>query len=449
MPIRTDAAPNPFSQPETHAPRRARRVFITVAEVSGDKHAAQLIRSLREIEPGIAIEGLGGPEMAAAGAVIHRDTVNKAAMGLRGALRAFEVYRLLRWTRHYFDAHRPDLWVGVDSPSMNFHFARIARERGIPSLQYVAPQLWAWASWRMKKLRRWVDRVACILPFEEKYFAGHGVPATFVGHPLFDELPTDRALRERAAGELKFPVIGLLPGSREGEAKANFGRMMRVAEQVFRAFPEARFLVPTTPATHPVVERLVTEARKSTSDEKPGAATPSLGAAIHFEKDAFDQFVPQCDLCITVSGTATLHVAGFRVPMIVVYHGSPLLWNLVGRWLIRTRTYALVNVLSAPSPAGRDPALHTVPEFVPWYGPVDAVADLAIDLLRHPEKLAQQQQKLDALIRSLDHPGASTNVARLAIELMDRSSGSAADAAGVLKAAHPAPSADGEVTPRA
>src|SRR5690349_21037909 len=169
-----------------------RRVFITVAEVSGDRHAAQLIRSLRQLEPDLVIEGLGGPEMAAAGATVHRDTVNKAAMGLRGALRAGEVYRVLRWTRRYFTEHRPDVWVGVDSPSMNFHFAKAAKALGIPTLQYVAPQLWAWAPWRMKKLRKWVDRVACILPFEEAYFREHGVDARFVGHPLFDELPGDR-----------------------------------------------------------------------------------------------------------------------------------------------------------------------------------------------------------------------------------------------------------------
>src|SRR5579862_3618146 len=145
----------------------ARRVFITAAEVSGDKHAAQLVRSLRALEPDLVIEGYGGAEMAAAGATVHRDTVTKAAMGWRGALRAFEVIRLLRWTKAYFQRHRPDLVIGVDSPSMNFHFERLAHGMGVPTLQYVAPQLWAWARWRMRKVRKWVDEVACILPFEE------------------------------------------------------------------------------------------------------------------------------------------------------------------------------------------------------------------------------------------------------------------------------------------
>src|SRR5918997_5843475 len=110
----------------------ARRVFITVAEVSGDRHAAQLVTALRQLDPELIIEGLGGPEMAAAGATIHRETVGNAAMGWRGALRAAEVWNLLRWTRRHFALHKPDLVVGVDSPSMNFHFARLGKSVGAP-----------------------------------------------------------------------------------------------------------------------------------------------------------------------------------------------------------------------------------------------------------------------------------------------------------------------------
>lgn len=384
----------------------ARRVFITVAEVSGDKHAAQLIRSLKQLDPTLIIEGIGGPEMAAAGAVIHRETVANAAMGLRGVLRAGEVLTVLRWTRRYFEGSRPDLLVGVDSPSMNFHFAKVARRRGIPVLQYVAPQLWAWAAWRMSKLHRWVDRVACILPFEQNYFRSHGVNATFVGHPLFDELP------HRGNGEgdspgfpRRPPVIGLLPGSRRSEAVHNFPHLLDVAARIREAFPQASFLVPTTPATHPVVRKLV-------------GGGPARWGALRYEQDRFDQMVPECDLCLTVSGTATLHVAGFGVPMIVVYRASPMAWNMGGRWLVRTRTFALVNLLAQHHGNGQG-LHHLVPEFVPWYGSNRPVADVALDYLRHPEKLDQQRQQLRQLVQSLDRPGASMNTAKLAMEMMN------------------------------
>ena len=202
----------------------------------------------------------------------------------------------------------------------------------------------------MKKLRRWIDRLACILPFEEAYFRAHGVNATFVGHPLFDQLPPERAGRrpDDGDGATRPPVVGLLPGLRGGEAEANFPRMLDGgAGRSWKPFPDARFLVPTTAATDPVV-RATMEAAK----QRDGLGVAECG---RFERDAFDEMVPRCDLCLTVSGTATLHVAGLGVPMIVVYHYSPVLWNLLGRWLVRTRTYALVNVLAAGSPAEADP----------------------------------------------------------------------------------------------
>ncbi|HWE02723.1 MAG TPA: hypothetical protein VG326_09965 [Tepidisphaeraceae bacterium] len=387
-----------------------RRIFITVAEVSGDKHAAQLIRELRELDPHIMIEGLGGPEMEEAGAVIHRNTVLKAAMGWRGLLRAIEVYKLLKWTGAYFDANRPDLWIGVDSPSMNFHFARLAHDRGVPTLQYVAPQLWAWALWRMKKLRRWVDQVACILPFEEKFFGDHGVHASFVGHPLFDELPPRLVKPPGERFPNRPPVIGLLAGSRKSEAQANFPGMLSCARQIRHAFPAAVFLAPTTPATHPIVTGLL-------ADDRCAAALD-----VEVGLNRFDEMVPRCDLCLTVSGTATLHVASFNVPMIVVYRVSKTAWNLAGRWLVPTRTIALVNVLAKDARTGdvRSRDGHIVPEFMPWSDAGEA-GDLALEMLENPEKLAAQREKLHGLIASLDQPGASRKVAAMALEMIRRS----------------------------
>jgi len=382
---------------------RRRRVFITVAEVSGDKHAAQLIYSLKKADPEIVVEGLGGPEMEAAGAVIHRNTVTKAAMGWRGALRAFEMMDALKWVRDRFDHQRPDLQIGVDSPSLNFHFARVAHERGIPVLQYVAPQLWAWAPWRMKKLRKWVDHVACILPFEESYFRAHGVNASFVGHPLFDQLPEDReSLRSNECFPKIAPVIGILPGSRKSEATANFPHMRDVGRRIVEEFPDATFLVPTTAGTHPVIEEWVRR---------------SPGLKLTVGPDQFDEMVPKCDLCLTVSGTATLHVAAYGVPMIVVYRASALQWNLAGRWLLKARTFALVNVLANGGQVRG--GTHLVPEFVPWYGSNEPVAREALGMLKEPSKLEEQRRKLRDLVATLDKPGGSDNVAKLALSMME------------------------------
>jgi lipid-A-disaccharide synthase len=139
-------------------------------------------------------------------------------------------------------------------------------------------------------------------------------------------------------------------------------------------------------------------------------------ASFTIGRDAFDEMVPRCDLCLTVSGTATLHVAGYNVPMIVVYYTTRVLWHGLGRWLIRIPTRTLVNLL-AVGPQGTSDR-HLTPEFTPWYGAGEPVAEMALDYLRHPEKLEAQRRALADLVSTLDRPGASTNVARLALRMM-------------------------------
>jgi lipid-A-disaccharide synthase len=383
-----------------------RRVFMTVAEVSGDQHAAAMIRRLRQLDPHAIVEGLGGPAMAAAGATIHHETVSNAAMGWRGALRALEYRRYLRWTRARFAGpDRPDLLICVDSSGVNFHFARIARVAGVPVLYYIAPQVWASREGRLKTMRGLIDRVACIWQFEEEYFRRHGIEATYVGHPLFDELePAEfRLVDPRKKYPNRPPIVGLLPGSRRSDAASNFPHILDVAERIYRAIPDVTFRIPTTEATHLAVSRRVARAGEAGMRSPPASK-------IRIGLDAFEELVPDCDLCITKSGTSTLHVAAFGVPMIVVYRVNPVLWHGIGRWLVKTRTFSMVNIL-------HDANEHIVPEHVPWYGSNEPVAQQAINFLRAPDALLAQRQRLLQLIRHIDHPGASMNVARLVMEM--------------------------------
>jgi lipid-A-disaccharide synthase len=196
-------------------------------------------------------------------------------------------------------------------------------------------------------------------------------------------------------------------------AKDNFPHMLAVAEKIRLQFPDARFLIPTTPNTQPVVQRELARLKWAIETRTPVAGLQYTGTVgpYTFELDGFDRLVPQCDLCLTVSGTATLHVAGYHVPMIVVYRGNRILWHLIGRWIIKTRTYSLVNLLN-------DSHDKIVPEFVPWYGSDTTVADKAISFLKDPRQLDQQRRRLEKLIRSLDRPGASRHVAELAADLL-------------------------------
>ncbi len=267
--------------------------------------------------------------MRSGGVVVHHETVERAAVAWRTALRSFEVLRLLKWARNHFQDTPPDLLICIDSFAMNRHFAKVARRFNIPVLYYIPPQLWASRAGRIKHLRRVVNKVACILPFEEAYLRERGVDATFVGHPLLDDFPRSAASYSPFNEIHRPPTVGLLAGSRMGKARGNFPGMLKIAGRIRADFPDAVFLAPTTPATHAIVSEL-------------GANYPNLEVGL----DQINAFTPRCDLCIVKSGTSTLHVAAHGVPMIIVYRASPLIWHGLGRWVIKTRTFGLVNLLA-------------------------------------------------------------------------------------------------------
>jgi lipid-A-disaccharide synthase len=368
------------------------RVFITAAEVSGDKHAANFAVALRELMPDIMLEAFGGPALQQAGALIHHDTVTRAAMSWMAVFRAFEFKRLLKRLDRMYRENPPDLHVCVDSSGVNLHFAKIARSHNVPVLYYVAPQLWASRPGRMPKVRERVNRLACIWQFEEEYFGRAGVPATYVGHPLFDQLPRDRVIEVANKYPNRPPIVGLLPGSRKSDATHNFSRMIEVAVAIQNAYPEVTFHIPTTPATDEVVR----------------AQAGVLKRAV-IQLNGTDALLPECDIALAKSGTSTLHVAAYGVPMVVVYYGNEWLWKCAGQFIVKTRTFSTVNILAKR---------HIVKEFVPWYGPVTETTDLMLDYLKHPEKLLMQRNELIEMLKPIDHPGASKNVAKLAVDLL-------------------------------
>jgi lipid-A-disaccharide synthase len=261
-------------------------------------------------------------------------------------------------------------------------------------MYYVAPQVWASRQGRIRQIRAYVDRLACIFPFEQEYFCSRGVHATFVGHPLFDQLPRDRARGSGPRFPGAPPVVGVVPGSRRSEVTANLPRLIQVMQIVQSAFQNVTFLIPTTPAVDSIVRQTL----------EPFALNKVI------EENGFDAMMRSCDLCLCKSGTSTLHVAAWGVPMIVFYHVSPILWHMLGRWMVKTRKIAMVNILAGQ----RD----LVSEFIPFSDP-QAVANCALDLLNHPGKLEAQRAELKELIAPLDKPGASANAARVAIELME------------------------------
>jgi len=377
----------------------SKRIFFTVGEVSGDNHAAGAIAALKRLDPSLQIDAVGGPAMAQAGAVVHTETTKRAAMTWHGVKRVGEIRRIEKWLiERYRSSERPDLHVCVDSSGFNLRFAAMAKRAEVPTLYYVAPQLWASREGRIKQVRASVDRLACIFPFEEKWFGDRGVNATFVGHPLFDHLPPNRFDR---IPHLRYPdrapVIGVVAGSRRSEVKANFPPLLDAMKLIAAAHPTARFLLPTTPAGQELIG----------SDEY-AAELDALDCTI--QQDAFDELIPQCDLVLCKSGTSTVHVAAYAVPMVVVYRINMLLWKAAGQFLVKTPKIAMVNIL-----AGN---IELVPEIIPWNGDPQIVANEALKMLAEPERLADLRVKLRELIRPIEAPGASENVARMALEML-------------------------------
>lgn len=389
----------------------SRKVFITVGEVSGDNHAASVIKSLKRLAPDVQIDAVGGPAMAAAGATIHFETTKKAAMSFHAVKRVAEIRRLEKWLRARYDnpATKPDLHICVDSSGFNLRFAQLAKSAGVPTLYFVAPQLWASREGRIKQMRACVDQLACIFPFEEKWFSERGVKTTFVGHPLFDELPADRLSRVPTVRYPdRAPVIGVVAGSRRSEVRENLPPLIEVMHRITIDLPTARFLLPTTPAASEIIG-------------EPRYTDAMQGLNCVVQQNAFDELIPQCDLVLCKSGTSTVHVAAYGVPMVVVYRISTVLWQAVGRWLIKTPKIAMVNILFNGGPTGDK---EIVPEFIPWNGDEVPVTESALDLLALPDKLSDMRNSLLELIEPLDRRGASDNVAKLALDMLGELAGS-------------------------
>ncbi|MEO1496765.1 MAG: lipid-A-disaccharide synthetase [Planctomycetota bacterium] len=276
-------------------------LFFSVGEPSGDLHGANLCTELRQ-RTGDAVRcvGFGGPRMADAGVELHTDLTQHAVMGfLRVVAKIPHFLRLKRQAECYFRDHKPDAVVLVDFPGFNWHIARVAKKHGVPVFYYGTPQLWAWASWRVKKLRRDVDHALCKLPFEEAWLRQRGCNATYVGHPYFDELRS-RAVDTAFVAEQRSepgPLVALLPGSRTQEVRSNFRYQLDAAKKVARDVPNVRFVVAAFKAKQlPLIEAAI---RDAGFDERDAprvfvGRTPEL--------------IEAADVCLAVSGSVSLEL---------------------------------------------------------------------------------------------------------------------------------------------
>ena len=373
------------------------RIFFSVGEPSGDVHGANLIRSLQALQPRVECVGFGGDLMAAAGCQHLFNLCNHPVMGLTQAVMSIPwLVGLISKADREFREHRPDAVVLIDYPGFNWWIARRAHQRGIPVIYFVPPQIWAWASWRVNKMRRFVDHVLCSLPFEEEWYRERGVNAEYVGHPFFDEVPrqkldADFLSSQRQQGST---IIGLLPGSRIHEVEYNFPSQMRAAEVIHRAHPETRFLVAGFKDRHC---QMMEEVRRQ---------HPALPVEILVGKTP--EIIELSKACISVSGSVSMELLYRAKPTVIVYLVSLFTAAVFGPF-VKSKFITLVNLLA-------DKMLY--PEYWGKNCHAESVAQEILKWLDDEQAFRGVTAELQALRDRVAAPGACERTAQRIMEVV-------------------------------
>ena len=316
----------------------ALRVGLVAGEASGDTLGADLINALRRIAPDTQFFGVAGPKMQAAGCEVWEPAESFAVMGLFEVLTHLpRLVQLLSKIKRMMLTVRPDVFVGIDAPDTNLRISRTLHAAGIPTVQYVSPQVWAWRQGRAKRMRESVDLVLCLLPFEKRFYDEHGIRAEFVGHPLADAIPLeiDRGAARAALGlPAQGRIIALLPGSRRGEVTRLARDFVATARWLAGQRPDLIFIAPmaNAAARHIFSEALQRDAPDLKIHLIDGKATTALMAA---------------DAVMVASGTASLETALCKRPMVVVYRlGALSAWAIRRMNLIKSKFFAQPNLLA-------------------------------------------------------------------------------------------------------
>lgn len=377
------------------------RIGIVAGESSGDILGAGLIRAIQRRHPEVQFEGVAGPLMQQAGCKALYPAETLAVMGLVEVLQ--HLPRLLKVRadlKRHFMANPPDVFVGIDSPDFNLGLEETLRQRGIPTVHYVSPSIWAWRPKRVFKVGRAADLTLALLPFEPPLYDQHGFKATFVGHPLADSIPAQpdrRALRE----ELHLPqdkqVLALLPGSRRSEVARLGPLFLQTAAWLNQQLPELHFVIP---AATPDMNQLLKRQIRVLEPDLPvtlveGHSHEALGAA---------------DAALLASGTAALEAMLFKCPMVVAYRISSLSHAIIrGLGLLKIRHVSLPNLLAEK---------ELVPEFLQYRATPEHLGPAVLQLLTDRSAREAQVRGLQALTGVL-RVGADQRAADAVLALAD------------------------------
>jgi len=380
-----------------------REVLIVAGEASAERYGARLVERLRERcgAGQLRFFGTGGDEMAEAGVRLLGHVRELGSIGPREALSHLLKYReVYRRILRECAQRRPAVAVLIDFPEFNLRLARRLKRAGIKVVYYVSPQLWAWRRGRVRIVRRSVDRMAVILPFEEEFYRRRGVAAEFVGHPILEDFAPDRN-RDRFLQSLGFdplrPTLAVLAGSRRREVEYILPVLLRASLLVLGRMP-AQFLVSVAPTIeerriHAIMEEIVGR------DQRRFFRTAAVPAR---------DVLACCDFAFVKSGTSTLEAALAGTPFLIAYRISPASW-LAGRILVRSRWKGLVNLV-----AGEE----IVPEFFQGRAAPQVLASVALRYLESPEEMQAMRTRLARVRELLGARRASESVAAMVAQYL-------------------------------
>lgn len=375
------------------------RFFLSAGEPSGDVHGANLARSLHALSSHLHLEGFGGERMRQAGCDLLYPLCEHAVMGFGKVFaEAVTFLSLLSRADRYFRHHRPDALILIDYPGFHWWLARRAHFHKIPVFYFVPPQLWAWAGWRVKKMRRFVDHVMCNLPFEEAWYRQRGVTAHYVGHPFFDELIQQQLSTDFLTSQRQRPgtVVAILPGSRRQEVQNNLDMQLEAAQRIHDRRPETRFLMACFRTEHQKMAHQLLKRYPRLPVETHVGRTPEIIELAHS--------------CLAVSGSVSLELLYRGTPTVVVYKVGRII-NAIGRRIAQIPYITLVNLLA-------NKALF--PEFPTTTNVAPQMAQEVLRWLEDENAYAVTRAELAALKQQVAQPGACRRGAEFILEKMTR-----------------------------
>ncbi|MFW5930388.1 MAG: lipid-A-disaccharide synthase [Desulfosalsimonas sp.] len=372
------------------------RVGIIAGETSGDNHGARVVREMYLKNSGLEIFGIGGPMMRQEGAEIITDASTLSVVGITEVFSKLPaVFREASRMKSELLRRRPDLLILIDFPDFNLYMAKFARKHKVPVLYYISPQIWAWRRRRVGRIKKYVDRMAVILPFEVDFYKEHGICATFVGHPMLDHYAEEGSGGTSEAGNSDQTVIGLLPGSRRSEIARNLPVMLAAARRLESSIGGIRFIVSMAPGIEQHFMENFTSPYKGVVD-------------VEIQSGPIEDVLKKCTLVVAASGTVTLEAAIFGVPMVIIYRVSPVSY-LLGRMLVRVEHIGLANIIAGE---------RVVPELIQNKAEPSEIARTVTHLLSDEDALGELRRRLRSVRAKLGEAGASARTAEIALSMI-------------------------------